>query len=127
VQVKGLRDDTTCIVVDIIPLEKFTPTIPPQQKKQGMGVFKQMFRIKKTSESSSSLHDMEDHEPDEVEEIYEEGSACLARRYLFFALRSVLCQFSKFSVIFSLRLFYLMLKIMNQRRITCSRWFRMTG
>lgn len=83
VHVKGLRDDTTCIVVDIIPLEKLTPTILPPPKKQGMGVFKHMFKIKKTSETSSSLHDVEYHEPDMVEEIYEEGSACLAQRYLF--------------------------------------------
>ncbi|KAJ4752879.1 Protein phosphatase 2C family protein [Rhynchospora pubera] len=80
VQVKGLRDDTTCIVVDIIPIEKLTPTIPPAPKKQGMGVFKNMFRMKRTCESSSSLHDMDYHEPDVVEEIFEEGSACLARR-----------------------------------------------
>ncbi|KAJ1700140.1 hypothetical protein LUZ63_008652 [Rhynchospora breviuscula] len=80
VQVKGLRDDTTCIVVDIIPIEKLTPTIPPAPKKQGMGVFKHMFRMKRTCESSSSLHDMDYHEPDVVEEIFEEGSACLARR-----------------------------------------------
>ncbi|XP_043714225.1 probable protein phosphatase 2C 12 isoform X2 [Telopea speciosissima] len=77
VQDKGLRDDTTCIVVDILPPEKITPSAPPS-KKQGKGVFKAMFR-KKSSESSSHI-DKEYIEPDVVEEIYEQGSAVLAER-----------------------------------------------
>ncbi|OAY66005.1 putative protein phosphatase 2C 12 [Ananas comosus] len=77
VQEKGLRDDTTCIVVDILPPEKITPTVPPP-KKQGMGVFKNMFR-RKSSESSSNV-DREYSEPDVVEEIFEDGSAMLAQR-----------------------------------------------
>ncbi|KAK1263588.1 putative protein phosphatase 2C 12 [Acorus gramineus] len=77
VQIKGLRDDTTCIVVDILPPEKITPPIPPP-KKQGKGVFKIMFRKKSTETSSHS--DREYSEPDLVEEIYEEGSAMLAER-----------------------------------------------
>ncbi|XP_073014471.1 probable protein phosphatase 2C 12 [Typha latifolia] len=77
VQVKGLRDDTTCIVVDILPPEKVTPTVPAP-KKQGMGVFKNMFR-RKSSESSSNI-DREYSEPDVVEEIFEDGSAMLSQR-----------------------------------------------
>ncbi|XP_058097097.1 probable protein phosphatase 2C 12 isoform X1 [Magnolia sinica] len=76
-QHKGLRDDTTCIVVDILPPEKITPPVPAP-KKQGKGVFKSMFR-KKCSESSSSS-DREFCDPDMVEEIFEEGSAVLAKR-----------------------------------------------
>ncbi|OVA15793.1 Protein phosphatase 2C (PP2C)-like domain [Macleaya cordata] len=72
---KGLRDDTTCIVVDILPVEKLIPSVPPP-KKQGKGVFKAMFK-KKSSESSSHA---EYSEPDVVEEIFEEGSAMLAER-----------------------------------------------
>ncbi|KAJ3679595.1 hypothetical protein LUZ60_017606 [Juncus effusus] len=79
VQLKGLRDDTTCIVVDILPQERVTPTLTPPTKKQGMGVFKHMFK-KRTSESASNLHDLEFQELDVVEEIFEEGSACLAER-----------------------------------------------
>ncbi|KAL5982435.1 hypothetical protein ACLOJK_016506 [Asimina triloba] len=75
-QGKGLRDDTTCIVVDILPPEKITPpTAAPKQKK---GVFKSMFR-KKPSESSSNS-DREFCNPNMVEEIFEEGSAVLAKR-----------------------------------------------
>lgn len=75
---KGLRDDTTCIVVDMLPPEKLTPTVPPP-KKQGIGVFKNMFRRKS---SESSLHSDRDclPESDLVEEIFEEGSASLAQR-----------------------------------------------
>ncbi|KAJ4963470.1 hypothetical protein NE237_023409 [Protea cynaroides] len=77
VQEKGLRDDTTCIVVDILPPEKMTPSAPLQRKPKG--VFKAIFRKKATSESSSNI-DKEYMEPDVVEEIYEEGSAVLAER-----------------------------------------------
>ena len=73
---KGLRDDTTCIVIDILPPEKITPAPPP--KKAGIGVFKNMFRRK--SSESSSHSDRDFIEPDVVEEIFEEGSASLAQR-----------------------------------------------
>ncbi|KAL6521952.1 hypothetical protein OROMI_031829 [Orobanche minor] len=79
VQVKGLRDDTTCIVVDIqLPAEKPDPQKPPP-KKLGKGVFKSMFR-KKHSESSSQADKEEYCEPDFVEELFEEGSAMLSER-----------------------------------------------
>ncbi|EOY14511.1 Phosphatase 2C family protein isoform 2 [Theobroma cacao] len=76
-QAKGLRDDTTCIVVDILPQEK--PAVPlPPPKRPGKGMFKAMFR-KKPSESSSQV-DKEYMEPDVVEELFEEGSAMLSER-----------------------------------------------
>lgn len=76
-QAKGLRDDTTCIVIDILPREKPHAPLPPP-KKQGKGVFKSMFR--KKSNESSSCHDKEYVEPDMVEELFEEGSAMLSER-----------------------------------------------
>lgn len=78
VQCKGLRDDTTCIVVDILPPEKISPSHQPP-KKPGIRVFKAMFR-KKSSESSS-YSDKDYSEPDRVEEIFEDGSAVLAQRF----------------------------------------------
>ncbi|KAK9740622.1 hypothetical protein RND81_03G048700 [Saponaria officinalis] len=78
VQIKGLRDDTTCIVVDIIPPEKNVPSMP-HPKRQGKGVFKAMFR-KKTSGESTSHSEREYMEPDVVEEMFEEGSANLSER-----------------------------------------------
>ncbi|WOK94312.1 putative protein phosphatase 2C 12 isoform X1 [Canna indica] len=77
VQVKGLRDDTTCIVIDILPPEKITPIAPPT-KKQGKGVFKNMFRKKSSEPSANSDRDFT--EPDVVEEIFEEESALLSQR-----------------------------------------------
>ncbi|XP_059292118.1 probable protein phosphatase 2C 12 isoform X1 [Lycium ferocissimum] len=77
VQPKGIRDDTTCIVVDIQPSEKPNPPQPPP-KKSGKKVFKSIFR-KKASESSSNPEKDYD-EPDVVEELFEEGSASLSDR-----------------------------------------------
>lgn len=79
VQVRGLRDDTTCIVVDIRPPEKPEPP-KPLPKKHGKRVFKGMFR-KKSPESSSRSGKQEYHEPDTVEELFEEGSASLSERF----------------------------------------------
>ncbi|KAJ9166213.1 hypothetical protein P3X46_020995 [Hevea brasiliensis] len=77
VHMKGLRDDTTCIVIDISQPEK--PAGPvPAPKKQVKGVLKSMFR-RKSSESSSKV-DKEHLELDVVEELYEEGSAMLSER-----------------------------------------------
>ncbi|CAI9777777.1 unnamed protein product [Fraxinus pennsylvanica] len=76
--VKGLRDDTTCIVIDIQLPEKPNPPQPPP-KKQVKGVFKSMFR-KKSSESSSQVDKEEYCKPDVVEELFEEGSAALSER-----------------------------------------------
>ncbi|KAK8683819.1 hypothetical protein V6N13_039865 [Hibiscus sabdariffa] len=77
VQSKGLRDDTTCIVVDILPPEKPAAPLPPP-KKPGKGMFKGMFRRKNCG--SSSHYKEEYIEPDMVEELFEEGSAMLSER-----------------------------------------------
>ncbi|KAF9614984.1 hypothetical protein IFM89_021538 [Coptis chinensis] len=70
VQFEGLRDDTTCIVIDILLPKELTPPVPPL-KKHGKGVFKNMFRKKP---SKLSLVDKDYSEPDVVEEIYEESA-----------------------------------------------------
>ncbi|KAH7679576.1 Protein-serine/threonine phosphatase protein [Dioscorea alata] len=77
VHLKGLRDDTTCIVVDILPPEKLSPSVAPSMK-QRMVTFKSVF-FKKSCDSSSKYH-RELSEPDLVEEIFEDGSAVLAQR-----------------------------------------------
>ncbi|KAI3762940.1 hypothetical protein L1987_53382 [Smallanthus sonchifolius] len=79
VQPKGLRDDTTCMVVDILPAEKINPPVP-HPKKMTKGVFKvkAMFR-KKSSESTSQIEEY--LVPDVVEELVEEGSARLSERF----------------------------------------------
>jgi hypothetical protein len=84
---KGLRDDTTCIVVDILPQEKPPAPLPPP-KKQVKGVLKSMFR-RKTPESSS--HNEKHYvEPDVVEEMFEEGSAMLSERFVLLRLSHLL-------------------------------------
>ncbi|CAI0558173.1 unnamed protein product [Linum tenue] len=75
---KGIRDDTTCIVVDMLPVEKPAVPHPVPRKQQVKGVLRSMFR-KKSSESSSHP-DKGYVEPDVVEEMFEEGSAMLSER-----------------------------------------------
>ncbi|XP_020584806.1 probable protein phosphatase 2C 69 isoform X2 [Phalaenopsis equestris] len=77
VQVKGLRDDTTCIVVDLLPPENIPPFV--QTKKKGMGVLKNFFH-KKSYESPSHLLVRNYFEPYAVDELFEDGSAVLAQR-----------------------------------------------
>ncbi|KAK4342513.1 hypothetical protein RND71_038329 [Anisodus tanguticus] len=77
VQPKGIRDDTTCIVVDVQPSEKANPPQPPP-KKSGKKVFKSIFRKKAYESSSNAERDYD--EPDVVEELFEEGSASLSDR-----------------------------------------------
>ncbi|XP_054817885.1 LOW QUALITY PROTEIN: probable protein phosphatase 2C 12 [Prosopis cineraria] len=78
VQAKGLRDDTTCIVIDILPPEK-PPAAPLAHAKRPVkGMFKSMFRRK--SAESSSYNEKDYMEPDVVMEMYEEGSAMLSER-----------------------------------------------
>ncbi|OAY22901.1 probable protein phosphatase 2C 12 [Manihot esculenta] len=75
VRMKGLRDDTTCIVIDISQLDK--PAAPvPAPKRQVRGVLKSMFR-RKSSEPSPQVGN---EYKDVVEELYEEGSAILSER-----------------------------------------------
>ncbi|OAY50912.1 probable protein phosphatase 2C 12 isoform X4 [Manihot esculenta] len=78
VRMKGLRDDTTCIVIDISQPEKLPAPLPGPKKHHVKGVFKSMFR-RKHSESSSQA-DKAYVRPDVVEELYEEGSAMLSER-----------------------------------------------
>ncbi|XP_071733276.1 probable protein phosphatase 2C 12 [Rutidosis leptorrhynchoides] len=79
VQPKGLKDDTTCMVVDILPAEKINPPVP-QQKKMAKGVFKVKAMFKKKSSETTSRIGEEYIEPDVVEELVEEGSAKLSER-----------------------------------------------
>ncbi|KAL4636744.1 putative protein phosphatase 2C 5 isoform X2 [Castanea sativa] len=73
---RGLKDDTTCLVVDIIPCDQ--PVLPPTpRKKQNMlrsllfGKKSQNFMNKSTNKLSAV---------GVVEELFEEGSAMLAER-----------------------------------------------
>ncbi|XP_057540097.1 probable protein phosphatase 2C 5 [Amaranthus tricolor] len=72
---RGLKDDTTCLVVDIIP--SVHPVLPPiqQKKHHGLGglLFGKKSRILASKSSKLSAVGA-------VEELFEEGSAILAER-----------------------------------------------
>ncbi|KAK3144640.1 hypothetical protein QOZ80_4AG0315820 [Eleusine coracana subsp. coracana] len=78
---KGLRDDTTCIVIDIIPPEKPKCTIEsPKTPGKGLGLLRSLF-IRKITSDTISLPDKENHaDPDLVEEVFEDGCPSLSRR-----------------------------------------------
>ncbi|XP_061336773.1 probable protein phosphatase 2C 15 [Gastrolobium bilobum] len=73
---RGLKDDTTCIVVDIIPPENELPPTPPPKKRNKLRdlLFRKRPRDSagKLSKKLSAINI--------VEELFEEGSAMLAER-----------------------------------------------
>ncbi|KAJ0807531.1 putative protein-serine/threonine phosphatase [Helianthus annuus] len=72
---RGLRDDTTCIVVDIIPPDNAMPPASPPRKKQSKlkAFFLRAKSLGSTSKMSKKLSAV-----GIVEELFEEGSAMLA-------------------------------------------------
>nr|XP_043638980.1 probable protein phosphatase 2C 15 [Erigeron canadensis] len=74
---RGLRDDTTCIVVDIIPPDTaMSPPSPPPKKQSKLRSF--FFRIKSLASDSKLSKKLS--AVGVVEELFEEGSAMLAER-----------------------------------------------
>ncbi|KAK7238687.1 hypothetical protein RIF29_43923 [Crotalaria pallida] len=73
---RGLKDDTTCIVVDIIPPDNELPPAPPPKKQNKLRdlLSRMSFRgsTNKLSKKLSAINI--------VEELFEEGSAMLAER-----------------------------------------------
>ncbi|KAL3510737.1 hypothetical protein ACH5RR_030138 [Cinchona calisaya] len=73
---RGLKDDTTCIVVDIIPPDNTVqPSSPPKKQNK----FRAFFFRKKSRDLSSKLS-KKLSTVGIVEELFEEGSAMLAER-----------------------------------------------
>lgn len=73
---RGLKDDTTCLVVDIIPSDHPAPAMRPR-KKQNMlsSLLFHKKALNSTNKASSKLSAV-----GVVEELFEEGSAMLAER-----------------------------------------------
>ncbi|XP_074311730.1 putative protein phosphatase 2C 5 [Silene latifolia] len=71
---RGLKDDTTCLVVDMIP--SVHPILPPTAHKKNNGLTSLLFRKKSLNSSKSSKLSA----VGAVEELFEEGSAMLAER-----------------------------------------------
>lgn len=75
---RGLKDDTTCIVVDIIPPDNsLRASTPPKKKNKLKALF-----FRKRSHSSVNKLSKKLSAVGIVEELFEEGSAMLAERYL---------------------------------------------
>ncbi|KAL3573413.1 hypothetical protein D5086_024026 [Populus alba] len=72
---RGLKDDTTCLVVDIIPSD--IPVLPPIPRKKH-NMFSLLFGKKALSSVSKSTKKLS--AVGVVEELFEEGSAILAER-----------------------------------------------
>ncbi|KAL6132749.1 hypothetical protein ACLB2K_064988 [Fragaria x ananassa] len=71
---RGLKDDTTCLVVDIIPSER--PVLPPTPRKKQNMLTSLIFG--KKSQNGSKTNKLST--VGVVEELFEEGSAMLAER-----------------------------------------------
>ncbi|XP_066342974.1 probable protein phosphatase 2C 40 [Miscanthus floridulus] len=80
VESKGLRDDTTCIVIDIIPPEKPKCTIEsPKTPGKGLVLLKKFF-LRKTASDSLSLADTDNYPEPGLVEVFEDGCPSLSRR-----------------------------------------------
>ena len=77
--VRGLRDDTTCLVIDIMPPENSTqvPYPLPVKKKNKFKTWLFGWRSK-----GSAVVANKPGAPGSVQELFEEGSAMLAERLL---------------------------------------------
>ncbi|XP_022733815.1 probable protein phosphatase 2C 15 [Durio zibethinus] len=73
---RGLKDDTTCIVVNIIPPDNLAHPLPPPKKQNKLRTF--LFR-KRSCDSANKLS-KKLSAIGTVEELFEEGSAMLAER-----------------------------------------------
>jgi hypothetical protein len=93
---KGLRDDTTCIVIDIIPPEKPKCAIEsPKTPGKGLGLLRNLF-IRKVTSDIVSLPDKEIHaQPDLVEEVFEDGCPSLSRRFVPYPILMMHAQYSQ--------------------------------
>ncbi|KAK4595555.1 hypothetical protein RGQ29_013866 [Quercus rubra] len=73
---RGLKDDTTCLVVDIIPCDQ--PVLPPTPRKKQNMLRSLLFGKKSQSFTNKSTNKLS--AVGVVEELFEEGSAMLAER-----------------------------------------------
>jgi len=74
----GLKDDTTCLVVDIVPSDHSVS--PPSPKKQ-QNKLRSLF-LSLRSQNSANKHTDNLSSVGSVEELFEEGSAMLEERYV---------------------------------------------
>lgn len=80
---RGLKDDTTCIVVDIIPPDNTVVQPPPPVKKPNK--FRALLCRKRSHDAANKLSNKLSA-VNIVEELFEEGSAMLAERFVIVTL-----------------------------------------
>ncbi|CAN0914137.1 Probable protein phosphatase 2C 5 [Linum grandiflorum] len=73
---RGLKDDTTCLVVDVIPSDR--PILPPTPRKKNNMLSLLFFGRKNSSNANKAANKLS--AVGVVEELFEEGSAMLAER-----------------------------------------------
>ena len=73
---KGLKDDTTCVVVDIVPADHLTLAPTPSKKQNTLTAF--LSRTKHSDTNNKNGNKLSS--VGVVEELFEEGSAVLADR-----------------------------------------------
>lgn len=73
---RGLKDDTTCVVVDIIPSDNLVLPLIPKKKQSFLSSFFGKKSPSGTNKATSKLSAV-----GAVEELFEEGSAMLDKRY----------------------------------------------
>lgn len=73
---RGLKDDTTCLVVDIIPSDH--PVLPPTPRKKHNVLTSLLFGKKSQNSANKATNKLSS--VGVVEELFEEGSAMLAER-----------------------------------------------
>lgn len=86
VRTRGLKDDTTCIVVDIIPPDNTVQPLPSPKKQNK---FRALLFRKRSHDSANKLS-KKLSAVGIVEELFEEGSAMLAERLV---LSLLMCEF----------------------------------
>jgi hypothetical protein len=79
----GLKDDTTCVVVDIIPSDHRLPS-PQLSPKRNQNKLKSLL-FGRRSHSSIGKFGGKSASIGSVEELFEEGSAVLEERYILVA------------------------------------------
>lgn len=75
---RGLKDDTTCLVVDIIPSDH--PVLPPTPRKKQNMLSSLLFGKKAQDSMNKASNKLT--AVGVVEELFEEGSAMLAERFV---------------------------------------------
>ena len=99
----GLKDDTTCVVVDIIPSDHCS-TPPPSSPKQNQNKLRFLLFGRRSHSSVGKLGDKKKSASfGFVEELFEEGSALLEERHVLifllqFILLNILCISVKYMV-----------------------------